>query len=354
MVLSLGCPATKPDPKVSSPTNETVSVESAKKDVPKEMPLFSKELKEHLYFAASLERESLRMISKNTSFERATLFSVLSYAFEIASGTKRSAPLGTDCNRFQIEKGLGHELRVLKTCQKPSALIALIQPKMQETEFHIVFKTKEWASVVGLSVTLTNPDIECDLEIKEKKLSSLSCENWAYFLSASDASATEIRLKTMRFHRNQELQLKLSGGFFRDLVERKKIDISVPLQGKIKLIEKEIEVKDDFVHQLKTKEDVHGEKENDPNQNKEKIESQGYEKSDEKKESDYQKWIQEGQQEQNQPQEAIGIPGQNPAQVPGQGGQPQEQTQSPQDLPNEVEQGETSGGVPKQPPNRGR
>jgi hypothetical protein len=100
----------------------------------------------------------------------------------------------------------------------------------------ITFKTKEWAPVVGLSVTLTNPDIECQLQIKDKKLDELNCDHWAYFLSASDASATEIHLKTMTFRRGDELQLHLSGGFYRDLIERKKIEIRVPLQGLFNLI----------------------------------------------------------------------------------------------------------------------
>lgn len=340
-------------------------------------PLFSKEVKESLFFAASLERESLRLISRNLSMEPTTLFSVLSYAFEIASGTKRSSPRAVDCGRYQIEKTSDGTLNVFKTCQKPFALIATVRPRMNETELDVTFKIKEWASVVGMSVTLTNPDVTCLLRIQDKKLAEMNCENWSYFLSASDASATEIRLKTMSFRRNQELQLKLSGGFYRDLVERKKIDITVPLQGKIKLIEKELEVKDDFADKVQTSEEVRGEKEkskevNNPEARKENSSENGSESS--KENSDYQKWIQEGVQGEGESipsPEAIPQPNQqqepNPNTYPET--YPAYQTTNPiegtpienhsienQVPPSEVLEGESSGGVPQFPPvkNRGR
>lgn len=301
---------------------------SDKAGLTKEKSLFPKELKESVYFAASLERESLRLISKNSALEPTTLFSVLSYAFEVASGTKKSAPRSIDCGRFQIEKAEEPgQLKILKICIKPYATVALVKSRAEDTEFEVTFKIKEWASVVGLSVTLTNSDIVCLLRLKDKKLNSMVCDNWSYFLSASDASATEVRLKTMSFYREQQQQLKLSGGFFHDLIERKKIDITVPLEGKIKLIEKEIEVKDDFADKVKTSEDVLNEKE--------KGEQSQQNKQEGHQEKDYQKWIKEGG-------------GQNENQI-----QSQDQSESENVAPpiesQEVNEGETSGGVPQQP-----
>lgn len=320
MIFSAGC--TRPQPVVEPAEKATISAvipAEKTKEIATEKPLFSREVKESLFFAASLERESLRLISRHSSMEPTTLFSVLSYAFEIASGTKKSSLRNVDCGRFQVEKTETGLLRILKICEKPAALIATVQPKMNETELEVDFKIKEWASVVGLSVTLTNPDVKCHLKIKDKKLSEMSCENWAYFLSASDASATEIQLKTFSFRRDQTLQLKLTGGFYRDLVERKKIDISVPLEGKIKLIEKEIEVKDDFADKVKTSEEIRGEKE----KNKEDSKENGKEINAEEKEA-YQRWIKEGE---NQGES------ENPPVV----------------APEEIREGESSGGVPIDP-----
>ena len=346
MFFSAGCTRTQPKNAVENQSglekSSSDKSSAAKITSVKEKSLFPKELKESLYFAASLERESLRLISKNSSLEPTTLFSVLSYAFEVAAGTKKSPPRNTDCGRFQIEKDEPGKLKVLKVCMKPYATVAFLQSRMDDTEFEITFKIKEWASVVGLSVTLTNPDIVCLLRLKDKKLNSMVCDSWSYFLSASDASATEVRLKTMSFYRDKQQQLKLSGGFFHDLIERKKIDITVPLEGKIKLIEKEIEVKDDFADKVKTSEDVLNEKE----------------KSEQK---DYQKWIKEGENQKSSPNESQDqTGGQSHSQGEEQGQNQNEvgnqiqnngQTENP-----EINEGETSGGVPQQPPtkNRGR
>lgn len=357
-LLSVGTACTR-----SQPTGQSEEVNSAQpssaettsgkttnpKDKSPEKPLFSKELKESLHFASSLERESLRLIAKNNSFEPTTLFSVLSYAFEVASGTKKSPPRNIDCSRFQIEKGQPGELKILKVCQKPHVLVAIVQSRLEETEIEVTFKAKEWASVVGLSVTLTNPDISCQLRLKEKKLNTMSCEHWAYFLSASDASATQIHLKTMSFRRDQELQLKLSGGFFHDLIERKKIEISVPLEGKIKLIEKEIEVKDDFADKVQTSEDVRNEKEN-----QEKINAKGQENSEKTSEKESRKEpepSQEGSTE-NQDEYQKRIQGQE--QIPQTN--PEQQDPEAPVAPSEIIEGDSSGGVPQQPPakNRGR
>lgn len=356
MFFSWGCTRSEPLIVDGNKSSLEKSIEAASSDSQKavkstisnEKTLFSKELKEALYFAASLERESLRLISKNSSLESTTLFSVLSYAFEIASGTKKSPPRNIDCGRFQIEKTAEKKLRILKSCQKPFQEVAMIQSRMEDSEFEVTFKIKEWAQVVGLSVTLTNPDVVCLLRLKEKKLNSMVCDSWAYFLSASDASATEVHLKTMSFFRDREQQLKLSGGFFHDLIERRKIDITVPLEGKIKLIEKEIEVKDDFADKVKTSEEVLNEKEK-----KQQSQQEG------NQEKDYQKWIKEGEGRQNQSQDQT--EGQSQSQISSQEqkqseGQNQNQQQEQGQTPSqEINEGENSGGVPiEAPKNRGR
>ncbi len=322
--LVSGCTRQADSLTASGPQNpvEKYSPFKPKSEVQKEVMLFSKDFRESLHFAASLERETLRLISKNTSLEPSTLFSVLSYGFDIASGTKKMAPRGIDCSRFEIRKRAEGGLDVLKICQKPAALIATVEPSLNESHFKLVFKVKEWASVVGISVTLTNSDIICEIEIKDKKLSQLSCEKWAYFLSASDASATEVHLKTFSFHRQDDSQLKIAGGFYRDLIERKKIEITVPLQGKIKLIEKEIEVKDDFIEKPPVVDEQPIKKD------------QEIEKNQLQKDEDYQKFIKtEGTENNPDPLQGIPVQGLDP---------------------NEIEQGQNSGGVPKPKSNRGR
>lgn len=322
------CPTKKPDSEL-----QPDAIEKPRAVVEKKVR-FSKELRESLYFAASLEREALRLISRQNSYEPTTLFSVLSYAFEIEAGTKKSAPLGIDCGRFRIDSEI-ESFSLFKTCQKPATLLAVIHPNSNNTHYKVEFKVKDWAGVIGISVALTNSDIVCQFQIKNKKLSSFDCEHWAFLLSTSDASATEIRLSTFEFKRDQSQQLKLQGGFFRDLVERKKIVVSVPLQGKIKLIEKELEVKDDFVELPKTNEA--------PNGKKEENSKKSSEKSSEKE--DYEKWIKGESQAQGQNQSQDVSPGQVEGQ--NQSESPVENQDSQKVESHEIEQDQNNGGVPK-------
>ncbi len=55
-----------------------------------------------------------------------------------------------------------------------------------------------------------------------------------------------VKAKVFLLERDAPKQFVIKGGFFKELIENKKIDIEVPLEGKIKIIEKEIRVIDEF------------------------------------------------------------------------------------------------------------
>ncbi len=214
--------------------------------------LLSKIERESIYFAASLEKEALKLLLKEPSFDGLTLFSVLSYAVEIDSGIKKMAPSLLDCSRFRFERSLNikSQLNIFKTCEKPEVLVATAALSELAPQMKITFYIKEWAQVLGLSVLTTGDNIICDIEIQNKKLQQLSCENWARSLSNSATAIEELRLKTFRFQRDDAKQFVLIGGRYKDLLERSKINIQVPLQGKITRWEKEIEIVDEFADTL--------------------------------------------------------------------------------------------------------
>lgn len=210
----------------------------------------TKEQREAIYFAASLEREALKLITKDSYYDKGTLFSALSFIVEADAGIKKIFPSNMDCSRFRSEKK-DSKISFYKVCQKPESLAMEVKVLMGGSELEIEFKTTEWASVMGSSVALTNPNVRCQLSIRDKRLQTMSCQNWAYLVTENQLSATEVKLRTFAFDRKNELQFHLKGGFFKDLVENKKIAILVPLNGQIKVIEKEIEVIDDFAEKPK-------------------------------------------------------------------------------------------------------
>lgn len=214
--------------------------------------IFRKDQREAIYFSASLEKEALKILTKNSQFDELTLFSVLSYALETSYGVKKTPPSRLDCSRFRFSEDLNtkgfsaRKVSVFKTCQRPESLIAEIGISANQSELSITFLSKEWIPVLGLSATLSGANVQCQLRLEKKKLAGLVCENWIRTVGVTNVSAEELRLKTFVFDRSNAHQFVLKGGLYKDLVERKKIEIDVPLEGKIKRFEKEIEVIDQY------------------------------------------------------------------------------------------------------------
>lgn len=220
---------------------------SAKKanEVAAKKSFFTKEQREAIYFAGSLEKEITKIITKKTQDEVATLLSVLSYIVETHFGVKKYPPNGLDCTRFQLKESAVDVVSIYKTCLKSPIKVADITKKDLLNHLNVRFYIKEWASLVGLSTSITGSDVLCDLTLSDKKLSELSCQNWSRSMGTSE----ELRLSEFYYSRKKQNQFKAVGGFYKDLVEFRKVTLTVPLAGKVQVLEKELEVRDDFANE---------------------------------------------------------------------------------------------------------
>ncbi len=237
-------------------------------------PQFSKTLREAIYFSNSLEREALKLILKDNTFQKQTLFSVLSYIVETNSGSKKTTPFGLDCGQFLVTSE-GRLIKIFKACEKPAIEIARIQTIEEENLYEVEFLIKDWANVVGLPVTLTSDNLRCQLRVREKKLYGLKCDNWSYLTQSDQLSSTIVKAREFVFQRDAKKQFVIKGGFFKELVEYKKLDIMVPLEGKIKIFEKELQVIDEFANKMNEESRAKHEKEE---QYKEHISEEGAKK----------------------------------------------------------------------------
>lgn len=237
-------PATKP--------SEQTNLEKQSNVKMKPDEILTKAQRESIYFSAQLEKEALKLLLKNPSFNELTLFSVLNYAVENSNGVKKSPPGRLDCSRFRLQPMVSNkrQIHVYQTCQKPDILIAQLDIGLTSSSMTVTFFLKEWIRVVGLPVTLTGANTICDFQIESNKLEKLDCKDWAYTVSTSSVSSEELRLKEFLFRRHQPNQFVIKGGRFVDLIERKKFDIQIPMEGKIKIFEKEIKVIDEFADRV--------------------------------------------------------------------------------------------------------
>lgn len=249
IIIISGCTPKTSDNPTDIKTNDEV-VQQTKTKVQVKPLEFSKPLREAIYFSSSLEREALKLIYKNNSLQKLSLFSVLSYIVEINTGAKKSVPYGLDCGKFEVQRDV-NTIKIFKSCVKPAVELVKIKILNEELLYEIEFRIREWASVVGLPVSLTGEDVVCQMKLKDKKLSRLSCDHWSYLFNESPTSSTVIKTKEFVFERDAAKQFVIKGGFFKELIENKKIDIVVPLEGKIKIIEKEIKVIDEFAQKIK-------------------------------------------------------------------------------------------------------
>lgn len=206
----------------------------------------SKVFRESVFFAKSLEREALKLILKDNSVQKHTLFSVMSYAIETYSGSKKSAPLGLDCSKFEFKFFQPKTIVVSKSCFRPAVEIATITVNTEDRDYEFKFKINAWGSVIGDSAAFTGSDIVCRLRIVDQKLNHMRCENWTHQVSQEQTSVTVVKTDEFLFQRHAEKQFVIRGGFYRELILNRKIDIEIPIEGRIKVIEKEIKVVDDF------------------------------------------------------------------------------------------------------------
>ncbi len=221
-----------------------------------------KEQAQILRFAASIEREILKTIRSDFNISM-TQFEVLSVIYDQKIGTKKNFS-NIDCKLYKTVT-LGQQTEIIKQCQKPELRLALLDFS-QNNQITITFDTSEWSSVVGATVALTAPKRKCILNYENKKLKRLSCEN-SVLQMAEQNDVEELRMAEFVFDQNAADQVHVVGGFFKNLVEHRKLKLNIPFDGKIKIIEKELKVRDDFAIQTelqkpKLDEEFNGQKEN--------------------------------------------------------------------------------------------
>lgn len=199
-------------------------------------------------FLASLENEILKLIIP-TSLPPVNQFDVLSYAFDLQAQIKRPSLKSYECQKIKLNLS-EKKIIVLSECEKPFKTLAEIDT-LTEKLFVIRFMNASWASVVGISATLQPEPRECVVKLQANQPLEMECTNTTYTLNA-DSHLQDLRIKKYSYKSKKETkdsnEVAIEAAIYKDLIEIKKIKMTVPFSGQIKIIEKEIEVKDDFAN----------------------------------------------------------------------------------------------------------
>lgn len=249
----------KEDAKDFVKVNTGLKDDSTKVSVNNKKHELLKVLAEELRFLANVEREVVKILRPQFSVSMLP-FEVLSTVLDQNAGIKKNFAR-IDCRLYQIKWLSDEHLQIERQCQKPYTVIADIK-NLHAANKEVIFHTRQWASVLGNSVALTAPNRTCTYKVENEKIKTFQCENTVFGLSETSA-VEELRLdqwlyqskdlsksgsntKTSDSLSKESQQVMISGGIYKDLVEHRKIKMSIPFEGKIKVIEKALKVRDDF------------------------------------------------------------------------------------------------------------
>ena len=207
------------------------------------------EFLDHLRFAGSVETEIFKIVDprfKSTDKipSQLRILSELLDLKYLGKTGKKFEPVFYNCHKISVEAKPDQELEVSRACEKKASVIARIK-KIGTNEFKINFLQSEWQTVIGDSAMLNQKDKICKIIISDKKVFEVICDN-TIITVGSGAQLEEIKLHHFKFDRTDKNQIVITGGRFKDFIERSKIDITVPEDGKIKFKEEELSVKDDY------------------------------------------------------------------------------------------------------------
>ncbi len=206
------------------------------------------EFLDYLRFSGSVEIEIFKIVdSKFKSTQKIpSQLMILSQLLDSKFNKKVAsrAPIFYNCYKTAVQNISDSEVEVLRTCEKKGQIIARVK-RNNPNSFQINFIQSEWQSVIGDSAMLNLKDKICQFVISNKKVHEISCDNTLITIGTG-AQLEEIKLHNFKFNRDAKNQIVVSGGRFKDFLERSKINILVPDDGKIKFKEEELSVRDDY------------------------------------------------------------------------------------------------------------
>ncbi|MCM2352449.1 MAG: hypothetical protein NDI63_02455 [Pseudobdellovibrio sp.] len=234
----------KEDAVVDVPT--TVVNAPPLKTGPEAEKAYAKMLGANLKFLGSLEKEVLKLLLEGSSPE-VNQFEVLSFGFDKFNGAKTGFLQGFGCQKIAVRAAL-KKYEIYSECTKPAKKLAEINEDLSnKNHLTIVFLTSNWKVILGNAAGI-NPERMCEVMLAENKVQSLDCKDTVFSprFTGVDINLYELKIRKYLFNRNQANELMIEGGQYKDLIENKKIRMTVPMSGKISIIEKELKVKDDF------------------------------------------------------------------------------------------------------------
>lgn len=223
-------------------STKATSASKNKKESVKKDPQLQKMIK-ILAQADAVVREAWWVITSEKKTSMKSPFGKIQRALIYEQGGKLTKMAGFDCDRYSLRKqGATGKfplfMQIYDSCkekQQMSAFATLDARSVQEMK--ILFYPLYLPDVLGVASSIYNKTISCDLKGNDQaELLSLVCTLWQ-----QDKNFHQIvLLDKLEYQKGKGDLLIMKGQILENMSPLKKIDVNVPLAGKIVVVEEEI------------------------------------------------------------------------------------------------------------------
>ncbi len=223
--------------------------------------------------AEDVEREAWWIITNKREDENHSPFRVFRVAASQTAKSKKRIETSF-CKKLKMEKQGPDTWHVEALCRKPSQDLGVIQKVSAHPEkWKLIWKNGPFVDQYGIGVSILYPTQECQFEVglDGEKLRSMKCPHYV-----RDRNENEIaEFKVFEYRASSPKVLRLEGEIKKELQVTATFKTEVPLSGDIilkvkKIPQKPVEEKKEFSNmtpQIPTRGGVHGEKENNSQEN---------------------------------------------------------------------------------------
>lgn len=207
---------------------------SKKKTVSKPVDFFSNKRMELIKELDEVMREMIWLIRSERPTANKTLFGKVYRALQQARGGKLIEKTKHNCDQYTLEKVSEFQYRVYEHCQKHRAADLLAKMDWSYRKVTFQFQGQNFADVLGLAAALVAPTVECSIAIDDGvKLVGFSC--MGFRITRAD---TVVRFESVLYKKGKDPLMYLKGEVLKNLLPYSDLTVSVPLTGKVKILEK--------------------------------------------------------------------------------------------------------------------
>ncbi|MNK01164.1 hypothetical protein D3C87_189590 [compost metagenome] len=194
--------------------------------------------------ADSIHREAWWVIAGDRRPFGKSPFGKVQRALMSSQGLKLPNKSAFRCDRYVVKRdvlsavGYPQKAEIYEKCSDKAPAKQIADWSLEKVgELKVTFHTENLEEVLGLGPTIMIRRMECRFEYNDMdQLTLFNCKDWAQERSKSQL----VRLDTYEYRKDKKSLLKLRGKVYEDLSEIRKIEVDIPLEGKIKITETEL------------------------------------------------------------------------------------------------------------------